>query len=409
MTIEILMPALSPTMTEGRLAAWLVKTGDHIKCGDVIAEIETDKATIEIEAFDEGVLGKILVDAGTESVSVNSVIAILLENDEDETALNLPSSEVKNIKIISPLPSNVASTVQKLSSGKRLAASPLAKRIAEKEGVDIANIHGSGPKGRVVKIDIENFLANRTPGPSKIKLEPTLKSDLSDQDYVEVPNSSTRKIIARRLSESKRNIPHFYLTLDCCVDKLLSLRKKLNMVENADYKISVNDFILRAVALALKKSPAVNASWTDHSIHQLNNIDISVAVATEGGLITPIIRKADSKGLSVISSEVRELAFRAREGRLMPNEYEGGSITVSNLGMFGIKEFAAIINPPQSSILAVGAAIRQPVVNSHDEIEVATVMSCTLSADHRIVDGAVGAKFLAQFKSFIEEPLTMLL
>lgn len=432
MPIQILMPALSPTMTEGKLSKWLVKEGDEVSSGDIIAEIETDKATMELEAVDEGKIGKILIEAGTEGVEVNKPIGVLLEEGEDEGDIKAdapapapkaeaPKAEAAPAKTSDKSNTSKAETktptpAQSASSGDRVFASPLAKRIAANAGIDLASVSGSGPNGRIVKADVESALSGdgsqkQASKPSAAAAPPSSAgADVPDfgQSYKEVENSSVRKIIARRLLEAKQTIPHFYLTIDCQLDNLLKLRKELNSREGIDYKLSVNDFIIKASAMAMRKVPMANATWTDEAIRVYDNVDVSVAVATDGGLITPIIRNADQKGLSTISNEMKELAVKARDNKLTPEEYQGGGFSISNLGMFGIKEFSAIINPPQSAILAVGAGEQRPVVKD-GALAVATVMTCTLSCDHRVVDGAVGAEFLAALKPLIEDPLSLLL
>ncbi len=430
MPINILMPALSPTMTEGTLAKWLVKEGDEVSSGDIIAEIETDKATMELEAVDEGKIGKILVSEGTEGVEVNKPIGVLLEEGEDAGDIDAsadaapapkaaPKPEPKQEQQASAAPAETPAPAKKEAPAKsdssdRVFASPLAKRIAENAGIDLSDVKGSGPNGRIVKADVEQALSGGKPAkkgaPAAAAPLSSAASDVPDfgQPYTEEENSNVRKVIARRLLEAKQSIPHFYLTIDCVIDDLLDLRKSLNSREGADYKLSVNDFIIKASALAMRKVPMVNATWTDEAIRLYDNVDVSVAVATDGGLITPIIRNADQKGLSSISNEMKELAGRARDNKLKPEEFQGGGFSISNLGMYGIKEFSAIINPPQSAILAVGAGEQRPVVKD-GALTVATVMSCTLSCDHRVVDGAVGAEFLAAFKPLIEDPLSLML
>ena len=413
MPIEILMPALSPTMTEGTLARWLKKEGDSVKSGDVLVEIETDKATMEIEAVDEGTLGKILVSDGTSGVKVNQLIALLLEEGEDAAALENSVAAPKPVTAAAPAaPAPVAApptaSVSTASSGTRVFASPLAKRLAGEAGLNLGGIGGSGPHGRIVKADVEAALAA---GPAKVAAAPVVAAppvaapaaapSPFEPAYEEIPNSSMRKIIARRLTEAKQTVPHFYLTIDCQVDALLKVRADLNGRSDA-YKLSVNDFILRAVALGLKKVPAANAAWGEEAIRRYKDIDISVAVATPAG------HHADRKGLAEISNEVKALAVKARDNKLKPEEFQGGGFTISNLGMYGVRDFAAIINPPQGCILAVGTAEQRPVVKA-GALAVATVMTCTLSVDHRVVDGAVGAEFLAAFKVLIEDPLSMLL
>ena len=435
MPIKILMPALSPTMTEGNLAKWLKNEGDPVKAGDVIAEIETDKATMEVEAVDEGTLGKILVPGGTEGVKVNEPIALLLEEGEDKSALEgdngapaaKPNGEAKPASASaaaapsptapSPAPSPAA------AQGERIAASPLARRMAAQAGLDLAGLAGSGPRGRIVKADIDAALA----GGAKPAPKPTEKTaasapapaatpmpaaapagPLPGAAFEEIPLNNMRKVIARRLTEAKQTIPHFYLTIDCELDALMALRAQLNGREGADYKLSVNDFVIKAVAQGMRKVPGVNASWGGDRIYQYHDVDVSVAVAIEGGLITPILRKADQKGLATISGEMKDLAARAKAGKLKPEEFQGGGFSISNLGMFGIKDFLAVINPPQACILAVGAGEKRPVVKG-DEIKIATVMSVSLSTDHRVVDGALGAQFLQEFKKLVEDPLALLL
>ncbi len=430
MPIEILMPALSPTMTEGNLAKWLKGEGDAVAAGDVIAEIETDKATMEVEAVDEGVLGRILVPDGSEGVQVNQPIALLLEEGEDTAALEgyepgaaatpaptepaaVPAAAATPPPAAAPQPTTPA------VDGARILASPLARRMAQQAGIDLTSVKGSGPNGRIVKADVEAAVPG-APGAMAPAAAPATRPALPTpagpgarqmaealgMPYRLEPNSNIRKTIARRLSESKQTVPHFYLTVDCAIDDLLAARKRINA--DNDLKISVNDIVIKAAAMALKKVPAANASWDDEGILFYDHADISVAVATPSGLITPIVKAAEGKGLAEISAEMKDLAGRARDGKLMPEEYQGGTFSVSNLGMFGIKEFSAIINPPQGCILAVGAGTQQAVVND-GAVSVATVMSCTLSVDHRVVDGAVGAEFLATFKRLIETPLAMLL
>ncbi len=415
MTIQVLMPALSPTMTEGTLAKWLKKEGDRLESGEVMAEIETDKATMEIEVVDEGVLGKILVAEGTAGVAVNSPIAVILEEGEsvadieDIAATAPPAVAAAPESAPAPVTAAVAPPTPEATGNtdNRIFASPLARRIAGQSGLDLTAIRGSGPHGRIVKRDVEAAQAVAiAPAP-----EPPAQAVQGVGGYTEAANSTMRKIIAKRLVEAKQTVPHFYLTIDCHIDGLLDMRKKLNSVApegEGGYKISVNDFVIRAVALALRQVPEANATWTDEAIRLYDDVDVSIAVATPGGLITPVVRGADRKGLASISNEIKELAGRARDGKLMPEEYQGGGFTVSNLGMYGIKDFAAIINPPQSCILAVGAGEQRPVVKD-GALAIATVMTCTLSVDHRSVDGAIGARFLAAFKRIIEEPLTMML
>ncbi len=422
MSTEILMPALSPTMTEGKLAKWLKKEGDAVKSGDVLAEIETDKATMEMEAVDEGVMGPILVPEGTEGVAVNKPIAVLLADGEKAgakpaaTAAPAAAQQKPTASAAPPVaapqaaPKPVAppATV----SGDRVFVSPLAKRIAANNQIDLKAVQGSGPNGRIVKADVEKALSGGAArAPSKapaVQLPQGAPVPDFGQPFHTVPNSSVRKIIAKRLLESKLTVPHFYLTIDCVIDELMKMRAEFNGRPGADYKLSVNDFVIKASALALRKVPAANATWTDEAIRFYDNVDISVAVATPDGLITPIIRKADTKGLAVISNEMKELAKKARDKKLKPEEFQGGGFSISNLGMFGIKEFAAIINPPQVAILAVGKADQRPIVKNN-ALAIATVMTCTLSCDHRVVDGAVGAEFLQAFQTLIEDPLKIML
>ncbi len=426
MPIQILMPALSPTMTEGNLAKWLKNEGEAVKPGDVIAEIETDKATMEVEAVDEGKLGKILVPAGSQGVKVNQPIALLLEEGEDASALAKAATAAPKPAAPAAMPAPAAvppPVVQQpvaapapvpaataAAPGERVFASPLARRMAQQAGLDLARLNGSGPHGRIVKADIDAALARGAPAAAK-PTAPTAPAPAPPvfglPAFTEQPHSMMRKVIARRLVESKREAPHFYLTIDCNIDRLLQLRQEINAKREKD-KISVNDFVIKASALALKQVPAANASWTENAVRLYQAADVSVAVATPGGLITPIIRNADSKSLSTISAEMKDLAARAREGKLKPEEYQGGTFSVSNLGMFGIREFAAVINPPQGAILAVGAGEQRPIVKDN-ALAIATMMSCTLSVDHRVVDGAIGAEFLAAFKNLIEDPLNILI
>lgn len=431
MPIEILMPALSPTMTEGNLAKWNVKEGDKIKSGQVIAEIETDKATMEVEAVDEGVMGKIVVPAGTEGVKVNQLIALLLEEGEDKKALDSyrPKAAVAPAAAAPAVAAPVAAPValapsapsvapalsvghgaampMAASIGGRIFASPLAKRVAAQEGVDLRIVGGSGPHGRIVKEDVLKAKGSGG-GRGMVMRNPV--------EFTKIPNNNMRKVIARRLTESKQQVPHFYLAVDCELNKLLDIRKDVNFEAEAiagkdkkpSYKVSVNDFIIKAVALALRKIPAANASWYDDAIVQYNNVDISVAVAIDGGLITPIVKNADQKSVIAISNEMKDLAARARANKLAPEEFQGGGFSVSNLGMYGVKHFAAIINPPQGCILAVGAGEDRVVVR-HGKMEVRNVMDVTLSVDHRVVDGALGAQFLQAFKHAIESPALLLL
>ncbi len=431
MAIEIFMPALSPTMEEGTLATWLVKEGDTVTSGDVIAEIETDKATMEVESIDDGVVAKILVDAGTDNVPVGQIIAILAEEGEDVADIDVPSATAAPTKaeapveaptaVEAPAPAPVAATVAP-STDDRVKASPLAKRIAANEGLDIAAITGTGPHGRIVKRDVEAALAGGTAAPAQTAATAPTSAPAStpaaatavypahdDIPFREERLSSMRKTIAKRLTESKTTVPHFYLTVECEIDNLLNQRKELNAkLADSGIKISVNDFIIRASGLALKKVPAANVQFAGDKMYWYERADISMAVAIDGGLVTPVIRGADQMGLADIATTAKDLALKARDGKLMPEDYAGGTFSISNLGMFGIKEFSAVINPPQGAILAVGAGEQRPVVKD-GALAVATVMNCTLSCDHRAIDGAVGAEFLKAFKGYIEDPITMLL
>ncbi len=429
MPIKILMPALSPTMTEGKLAKWHKKEGDTVAAGDVIAEIETDKATMEVEAVDEGTIGRIIVPAGTQGVKVNEVIAVLLEEGENDSDLakaldasspvtpsaaegsSQPSTPVKTTSIQDPSTSPVkAGSAQ--DDKNRIFATPLAKRIAKDKGIDLKSVKGSGPHGRIVKADLEKAKAATSPAAQTSSAAPQISGDEKinafGQIYTEIPNNNIKKITAKRLLESKTTVPHFYLTIDCRIDGLLEARKQLNAAGKDHYKLSVNDFVVKACAMALKSYPAANVSWTEEAMLQFKHADISVAVATPNGLITPIVKQAETKGLVAISSEIKDLAKRARDGKLKPEEFQGGTFTVSNLGMYGISHFGAIINPPQSCILAVGAGEERPYVEN-GEIKIGTFMTCTLSTDHRTVDGAVGAEFLQVLKRYIESPTAMLL
>tara|TARA_B110000259_G_scaffold41282_1_gene47367 strand:- start:3570 stop:4832 length:1263 start_codon:yes stop_codon:yes gene_type:complete len=420
MTIEILMPALSPTMKEGVLANWLKSEGDIIEPGDVIAEIETDKATMEVEAVDEGILGKILVASGTENVAINTPIALMLEDGEDNSVLdsykvsapksaNNPtkeevSTEKEEEKVVTPLTTETL-TVTRSALNDRIYASPLAKRVAAENNVSLGNLVGSGPHGRIIKNDVLSAEVGQKSG--TIQRHP--------EEYHAVKNNNIRKVIASRLLESKQNVPHFYLSLDLNIDKLIEMRKSINELAIVDdkgkpsYKLSVNDIVIKATALALKAVPEANSSWSDDAILLYNNIDVSVAVAIDGGLITPIIKNADQKSLIDISAEAKKLIKKARDGKLQPEEFQGGGFSISNLGMYGINSFQAIVNPPQSCILAIGAGIEKPIINKGGEITKATIMNVTLSSDHRSVDGSVGAEFLGAFKKTIENPISMLL
>jgi len=415
MPIEILMPALSPTMKEGNLAKWLKKEGDKISAGDVIAEIETDKATMEVEAVDEGVLGKIIVKEGTENVAVNSLIALILEEGEKKSALDSYKTKTsesptkETAKQDEVVIKNEATTKNNSAplNNQRIPASPLAKRIAEQNNINIANISGSGPYGRIIKDDVLNYSKSGTASHSGQVMR-------NSTEYRAIKNNNIRKIIAKRLLESKQTIPHFYLSVDLKIDKLLELRKDLNEAAELDasgnptYKISVNDLVIKATALALKKVPQANSSWSDEAILIYNNIDISVAVAAPDGLITPIVKNADQKTIPAIANEMKQLIKKAKDGKLQPEEFQGGGFSISNLGMYGIDSFSAIVNPPQSCILAVGAGIEKAIVEN-GQIKIGNIMSVTLSCDHRSVDGAIGAEFLKAFRKIIENPVLMLI
>ena len=419
MPIPILMPALSPTMEEGTLAKWLVKEGDQVSAGDLIAEIETDKATMEVEAVDEGKVGKLLVDEGTEGVKVNAQIAVLLEEGDDPANLGVapaptapaPRAETPaTAQETKPAPSPQPAAQMNGGGGKRVLASPLARRLAAERGLDLSTLAGSGPHGRIVKRDVEAAPSSArdgrlTRGPSEAR---TPIAPPTEGTYDEVPLDGMRKTVARRMTESFRDVPHFPLTLDLEIDRLLALRKELNEKAEDGTKISVNDMVIRAAALALKKVPAANASYTEKAIRYHHHADVAVAVAIDGGLITPIIFRAETKGLAQIASEMKDLAARARERKLKPEEFQGGTFSISNLGMYGIKSFASIINEPQGAILSVGAGEQRPVVKD-GALAIATVMTVTMTCDHRVVDGAIGAQFLAAFKPLIEDPVLMLL
>ncbi|MER8866560.1 pyruvate dehydrogenase complex dihydrolipoamide acetyltransferase [Mesorhizobium sp. M0751] len=457
MPINITMPALSPTMEEGNLSKWLVKEGDKVSPGDVIAEIETDKATMEVEAVDEGTVAKLVVPAGTEGVKVNALIAVLAAEGEDAASAaksgdgtapakaeapkadvskaETPKPEAPKQKPAAPAPkAEAAPAANGHANGERIFASPLARRIAREAGVDVSALTGSGPHGRVVKADVDAAIssggakaapaAKTAPAgaPAPAAAAPKAMSDeqvlklFAEGSYELVPHDNMRKTIARRLVEAKTTIPHFYLTLDCELDALLALRTQINAAapvkktdkgETPAYKLSVNDMVIKALAMALMAVPDANASWTENAMIKHKHADVGVAVSIPGGLITPIIRRADEKTMSVISNEMKDLAGRARTRKLKPEEYQGGTTAVSNLGMFGIKDFSAVINPPHATILAVGAGEQRAVVKN-GEIKIATIMSVTLSTDHRAVDGALGAELLVAFKRMIENPMGML-
>ncbi|MEI7805434.1 MAG: pyruvate dehydrogenase complex dihydrolipoamide acetyltransferase [Hyphomicrobiales bacterium] len=429
MPTNILMPALSPTMEKGNLARWLKKEGDRIKSGDIIAEIETDKATMEYEAVDEGILAKIVVPEGTQDVAVNSVIAVLAADGEDVKAAASAASKAKAPEpakqpaAASPKPQMLQpSATQTMASapsgGSRVFSSPLARRIAKDAGVDLARVQGSGPHGRVVARDIDSAKSGggmRAPGMTAMAQMPSddkIRAVFADGSYEFVPHDTMRKVIAQRLVLSKQTIPHFYLNLDCDIGRLMAAREEINASAPKDkdgkpaYKLSVNDFVIKALALALQRVPDSNVTWTEGGMLKHKHSDVGVAVAIPGGLITPVVRQAEAKSLSVISNEMKDYAARARARKLKPEEYQGGSTAVSNLGMYGIKDFAAVINPPQATILAVGVGEEHAVVRN-GQLAVANIMSVTLSCDHRAVDGALGAEMLGVFKSLIENPVMM--
>ncbi|MBV8520566.1 MAG: pyruvate dehydrogenase complex dihydrolipoamide acetyltransferase [Acetobacteraceae bacterium] len=443
MATNILMPALSPTMTEGTLARWLKKEGERVSPGDVVAEIETDKATMELEAVDEGVLGEILVPDGTAGVKVNQPIAVLVEEGEKpaaepEPAKPTPKPEPRRAEPAAKAPPPERTATQTTAPQEsaavppsqpdahadgqdRIFASPLARRMAKQAGIDLSALKGSGPNGRIVKADIEAAQKGTAERPAAQRAEapapqrpPGGASPAAPiaAPHRLVPHSAMRRVIARRLTDAKREIPHFYVSVEVALDPLLMLRSELN-ARSAEqgpgaFKLSVNDMLIKAAAIALRRVPEVNASFTEEGIALYGNVDISVAVAIPDGLITPIIRDADQKGLAAISNEMKELIDKAKHGKLKPEEYQGGGFSISNMGMYGVSEFAAIINPPQAAILAVAAGQQRPVVKD-GQIQVATLMTCTLSVDHRVVDGALGAEWLRAFKRIVEDPLSLML
>jgi pyruvate dehydrogenase E2 component (dihydrolipoamide acetyltransferase) len=468
MPIEILMPALSPTMEEGKLAKWLVAVGSRVRAGDVIAEIETDKATMEVEAVDEGIVGELLVAAGTEKVKVNTPIAVLLAEDEKlgapraaaaaaatpPRAAAAPAVAPQAVASLrpAPMPAPVGAAVTPAPTlapaarngqgvAGRVFASPLARRIARERGFDLMGLTGSGPHGRIIQRDVERAVREGVPaaaaaaggmaaragagtavarqapaaGAGQLAIAPMADDRVlalyAKDSYEVVPHDGMRRIIAQRLTQSKQTIPHFYMSVDCVLDGLLAARERINAAAPKEgpraYKLSVNDFVIKALALALQQVPAANATWTEAGMLRHRHSDIGVAVAVEGGLFTPVVRHAELKTLGEISNEMKDLAARARNRRLAPHEYQGGTTSISNLGMYGIKNFDAVINPPHATILAVGAGEKRPVVVG-SEVRVATIMSCTLSCDHRVVDGAVGAELLNAFRALIEDPVRML-
>ena len=416
MSIDILMPALSPTMEEGTLSKWLIKEGDQVVSGDLIAEIETDKATMEVESIEDGTVGKLLVQEGEEGIKVNSPIAILLfdgetisdhkkNDDVKEVKKELSKIDLSEDKIHKTSKETLIDDYddqvidEKLNS-KRIFATPLAKRLAKQKDIDLSLIAGSGPNGRILKFDIQSL--------NDRKENIIINNSTDIKKFETVKNSMMRKTIADRLVKSKNEAPHFYLSIDCNIDELLKIRSSINSKSNDKYKISVNDMIIKAASASLLKVPQANASWESENTKYYNTTDISVAVAIEGGLITPIIKDVQLKGLKDISDDMKILAAKAKEGKLLPEEYIGGSFSISNLGMYGIKEFSAVINPPQGAILAVGSGEKRAIV-INDNITIATMMTVTLSCDHRVVDGAVGAQYLSVFKEYIEDPSLMLL
>jgi pyruvate dehydrogenase E2 component (dihydrolipoamide acetyltransferase) len=428
MPVNVLMPALSPTMEKGKLAKWLKKEGDAVKSGDVLAEIETDKATMEVEAVDEGTVGKLLIAAGTEDVLVNTPIAVILGEGEKMGEGAVPAPKPSAPAAAPPAaapqatPAAAAAPAAAKPEGSRLFASPLARRVAKQKGVDIAALLGSGPHGRIVLKDVESAKPGAAPAPATKPAAVPLALPPSDEQVLKlfaegsydlVPHDGMRKVIARRLTESKQTIPHFYVSVDVTIDHLLELRERLNLQAPKDkdgkhlWKISVNDFIIKAMAMALIKVPDANVSWTETAMVKHKHADIGVAVSIPGGLITPVVRKADTKGLAKISEEMKDYAARARNRKLKPEEYTGGSAAISNMGMMNVKNFAAIVNPPHASILAIGSAERRPVVRGHD-IKIEQQMTITLSTDHRCIDGALGAEFIGAIKAYLEEPGLML-
>ena len=409
MATDILMPALSPTMTEGKLARWLKNEGDKVSAGDVIAEIETDKATMEVEAVDEGILGRILVQEGVEGVAVNTPIAILVEEGEEVPVASSGQTPAIAASAVEPVaaasaPAPSAKATPKEESSERIFVSPLAKRMAKERGIALGSLNGTGPNGRILKRDVEKG-GKAAPAATPKAAPPTPIA--VEGDITRVPNSTMRKVIARRLTESKTQVPHFYVSVDIELDALLALRSKLNATaEENSFKLSVNDMMIKAVGLALKKVPGLNVQFTDSETLHFENVDISMAVSIPEGLITPIIRNADQKSLREISREAKDLAKRARAGTLKPEEFQGGTFSISNMGMFGVRDFAAIINPPQAGILAIASGEKRAVVRG-DQLAIATVMTATLSVDHRAVDGALGAQWLNALRDIVQNPYTL--
>ncbi len=430
MAVEILMPALSPTMEEGTLAKWLVKEGDVVKAGQVLAEIETDKATMEFEAVDEGTVGKILVAEGTAGVKVNAPIAVLIEDGETLSDAPKAAPAVAPAPVAAPpaaaAPVTAAAAAAPVATGARVFASPLARRLAKEKGLDLTKVQGSGPHGRIVRADVEGAgsvvavaaaapvtaaaapAAAKAAMPTGMAAETVLKM-YADREFVEMPLDGMRRTIAARLTEAKQTIPHFYLRREVRLDALMAFREQLNKgLEARGVKLSVNDFIIKACAIALQAVPDANAVWAGDRILKLKPSDVAVAVAVEGGLFTPVLRDADKKTMSALSAEMKDLATRAKTKKLAPHEYQGGSFAISNLGMMGIENFDAVINPPHGAILAVGAGVKKPVVLADGSLGVATVMSMTLSVDHRVIDGALGAEFLKVVVESLENPISML-
>ncbi|KAG0244061.1 pyruvate dehydrogenase complex dihydrolipoamide acetyltransferase component (E2) [Actinomortierella wolfii] len=424
--LVINMPALSPTMTTGNIGAWQKKIGDAIAPGDVLVEIETDKAQMDFECQEEGYLAKILVDAGSKDVNINKPIAVLVENKEDvekfadfsveSAAAPAPAAEKKEEPKQAETPKAEAPKAEapketsSRADAERIFASPIARKLANEKGLDLGELTGTGPNGRIVKADVEGYVPKPAAAPKTVPAPAAAAAAPAGQGaFTDIPASSMRRIIAQRLTESKQNIPHYYVTVECEMDKVLKLREVLNKQSEDKYKLSVNDFIVKASALALKDVPEANSSWMGETIRQYHTADICVATSTPTGLITPIVASAETKGLATISAQVKDLASRARAGKLAPHEYQGGTFTISNMGMYGVKHFTAIINPPQSCILAVGATEKRLVPGDDGEVRTANVMAVTLSSDHRTVDGAVAAQWLKAFKGYIENPLKMLL
>ncbi len=419
MPINIQMPALSPTMEEGTLAKWLVKEGDTVESGDVMAEIETDKATMEFEAVDEGIIGKILVPEGSSGVKVNEIIAILLDDGEDVSNIEVQKPEnkqdiIETINTVENKPSIKLENSNKSLNKERVFATPLARRIAKSKNLELTNIKGTGPYGRIVKADVESNNISYLEKPATLSMTSsttteTIKDIYKDRHFTEIALDGMRTVIANRLTEAKQTIPHFYLRRSVSLDKLLMIRAEMNDgLADKGIKISVNDFIIKASSLALQDIPQANVVWAHDRILQMKSSDVAVAVSVEGGLYTPVLFDSENKSISSLSSEIKALASKARDKKLSPSEYQGGSFAISNLGMMGVENFDAVINPPHGSILAVGAGTKKPIVMEDGSISVATIMSMTLSVDHRAIDGALGAEFLARIAHYLENPLNML-